>query len=139
VTLGVNGRILPRWQIIANFSYLDTEQQSQNPATNGLPLVLTPKFSGGIWTTYELPHRLTVGGGLRATDDVFINNANTITSPGYRLLDAVAEYPVNTHLSLRLNVYNLTNDVYIRSVNNNGGRYNPGNPRSVLVSTGVRF
>jgi catecholate siderophore receptor len=139
VTIGVNGRILPRWQIIANFSYLDTEQQSQNPATNGLPLVLTPKFSGGIWTTYELPHRLTVGGGLRATDDVFINNANTITSPGYRLLDAVAEYPVNTHLSLRLNVYNLTNDVYIRSVNNNGGRYNPGSPRSVLVSTGVRF
>jgi catecholate siderophore receptor len=138
-TLGVNGRILPRWQIIANFSYLNSQQQSQNPATNGLRLVLTPEFSGGLWTTYELPYRITVGGGIRATDDVFINNANTITSPGYRLLDAVAEYPVNSHLTLRLNVYNLTNEVYIRSVNNNGGRYNPGNPRSVLVSTGVRF
>jgi catecholate siderophore receptor len=139
VTVGVNGRILPRWQIIANFSYLNTKQQSQNPATDGLRLVLTPEFSGGIWTTYELPYRITVGGGLRATGDVFVNNANTITSPGYRLVDAVAEYPVNSHLTLRLNVYNLTNEVYIRSVNNNGGRYNPGNPRSVLVSTGVRF
>src|SRR5262245_57823005 len=66
VTLGVNGRILPRWQIIANFSYLNTEQQSQNPATNGLRLVLTPELSGGIWTTWELPFRVTIGGGLRA-------------------------------------------------------------------------
>ncbi len=138
-TLGANGRILPRWQVIANFSYLNTEQQSQNPATNGLRLILTPKFSGGFWTTYELPYRLTVGAGLRATGDVFINNANTIIAPGYRLLDALAEYPVNTHLSLRLNVSNLTDAVYIRSVNNNGGRYNPGNPRSVLVTTAVRF
>ncbi|HEY7287169.1 MAG TPA: TonB-dependent siderophore receptor [Vicinamibacterales bacterium] len=139
VTVGINGRILPGWQLIANFSYLNTRQQSQNSATNGLRLVLTPEFSGGIWTTYELPHRLTVGAGLRATDQVYINTANTIVAPGYRLLDALAEYPVNTHLSLRLNVYNVTDEVYIRSVNNNGGRYNPGNPRSVLVSTAVSF
>jgi hypothetical protein len=29
--------------------------------------------------------------------------------------------------------------VYIRNVNNNGGRYNPGNPRSVTVSMPVTF
>ena len=39
------------------------------------------------------------------------------------------EYAVNSHLSLRLNVYNLTDNTYIRSINNNGGRYNPGQPR----------
>ena len=33
------------------------------------------------------------------TDDVFINAANTIQSPGYQLVDALAEYDVNTHLS----------------------------------------
>ena len=124
---------------MANFSYLNTRLESQSPLIDGMRLTLTPEFSGGLWTTYELPRGLTVGGGLRATDDVFINTANTIQSPGYRLIDALAEYPVNTHLSLRLNVYNLTDAVYIRSVNNNGGRYNPGNPRSVLVTTAVRF
>jgi len=139
VTVGVNGRILPRWLVMANFSYLNARLESQSPAANGMRLTLTPEFSGGIWTTYELPFRLTIGGGLRATDDVFINTANTIQSPGYRLIDALAEYPVNTHFSLRLNVYNLTDAVYIRSVNNNGGRYNPGNPRSVLATTAVKF
>jgi catecholate siderophore receptor len=70
---------------------------------------------------------------------VFINAANTIRSPGYHLVDALAEYAVNTHLSLRFNVYNLTNETYIRNVNNNGGRYNPGHPRSALLTTQVKF
>ena len=53
--------------------------------------------------------------------------------------DALAEYAVNSHLSLRLNIYNLTDETYIRNVNNNGGRYNPGNPRSAMLATNVKF
>ena len=139
VTLGAAGRILPRWQVLANFSYLDTEADSQNPINDGKRLTLTPAFSGSFWTTFQLPRGVTLGGGMRATGDVFINAANTIESPGYHLFDALAEYQFNQHLSLQLNIYNLTDEVYIRSVNNNGGRYNPGNPRSVLATTIMRF
>jgi catecholate siderophore receptor len=59
--------------------------------------------------------------------------------PGYSLVDTMVEYDVNTHLSLRLNVTNLANEVYIKNVNNNGGRYNPGAPRSAVVTSSVRF
>ena len=45
---------------------------------------------------------------------------------------------MNTHLSLRLNIYNITDETYIRNVNNNGGRYNPGNPRSAMLTSHVR-
>jgi catecholate siderophore receptor len=138
-TIGGSGQILPQWNVIANFAYLDTALESQNTVNNGNRLTLTPKVSGSIWTTYRLPHRVSIGGGLRATDAVFINAANTIQSPGYHLVDALAEYEVNQHLTLRLNVYNLTDEVYIRNVNNNGGRYNPGNPRSVQITTGLKF
>jgi catecholate siderophore receptor len=86
-----------------------------------------------------LPAGFTFGGGLRATDEVFVNAANTIKSPGYRLIDALVEYAINTHLSLRLNVSNVTNETYIRNVNNNGGRYNPGSPRAALLTSTVRF
>ena len=68
---------------------------------------------------------------------MLINAANTIKSPGYQIVDALAEYAVNSHLSLRLNVYNLTNETYVRNVNNNGGRYNPGYPRSAMVTSSV--
>jgi catecholate siderophore receptor len=82
---------------------------------------------------------LTAGGGVRYTDSVWINAANTIQSPGYHVVDALAEYPVNSHLSLRVNIYNLTNETYIRNVNNNGGRCNPGYPRSAMVTANVRY
>jgi catecholate siderophore receptor len=139
VTLGAMGRITDRWDVLANVGYLDTELRTQNSANNGRRLTLSPAFSGSIWSTYRLPVGLTLGGGIRHTDDVWINAANTIKSPGYRIVDALAEYPVNSHLSLRLNVYNLTNELYIRNVNNNGGRYNPGNPRSAIVTANLRY
>ena len=138
-TVGAMGRITDRWDILANIAYLNSELKTQNSINSGNRLTLTPEFSGTVWTTYRFPLRLTLGGGIRYTDSVFINAANTIQSPGYHVADALAEYEVNSHLSLRLNVYNLTDRTYIRNVNNNGGRYNPGQPRSAMVTSNVRF
>ena len=70
---------------------------------------------------------------------MFINAANTTAVPRYTVADALIEAPIGRQLTLRLNVYNLTDDDYIRNINNNGGRYNPGTPRSFLLSTAVRF
>jgi catecholate siderophore receptor len=139
VTVGVMGRVTDRWEVFANLGFLDSEQQSQNAVNNGRQLTLTPKWSSSVWTTYRFPIGLLVGGGIRHTDEVWINAANTIRSPGYHLVDALAEYAVNSHLSLRLNIYNLTDEVYIRNVNNNGGRYNPGHPRSALLTSHIKF
>jgi catecholate siderophore receptor len=139
VTVGAMGRVTDRWEVFANLGFLDSEQQTQNAANNGRPLTLTPKWSSSFWTTYRFPIGVSVGGGIRHTDDVWINAANTIRSPGYYLVDALAEYAVNEHLSLRLNIYNLTDELYIRNVNNNGGRYNPGHPRSALLTSHVKF
>ena len=138
-TIGSIGRLTNRLQMLANFSYLDSSLQTQNSANNGKKLTLTPVHSGNLWMTCELPGRITIGGGIRYTDEVFINAANTISSPGYHVADALVEYQINKHLSLRMNVYNVTDEVYIRNVNNNGGRYNPGNPRSVTFSPKIIF
>ena len=138
-TLGAMGRLTDRWDLLANVGFLDSEQQTQNVANNGRQLTLTPKWSSSIWSTYRFPLGLSFGGGIRHTDDVWINAANTIRSPGYHLVDALAQYEVNEHLSLRLNIYNLTDESYIRNVNNNGGRYNPGHPRSALLTSHVKF
>jgi catecholate siderophore receptor len=139
VTIGAMGRVTDRWEVFANLGFLDSEQQTQNVANSGRQLTLTPTWSSSIWSTYRFPIGLSFGGGIRHTDEVWINAANTIRSPGYHLVDALTEYEVNEHLSLRLNIYNLTNESYIRNVNNNGGRYNPGHPRSALLTSHVTF
>jgi catecholate siderophore receptor len=138
-SIGSLGRITPRWQVLANLGYLDSRQVSQNPLNNGKRLVLTPEWSGSLWTTYEFPIRVTLGGGVRYMDEVFVNAANTIRVPNYALVDVMAEYDLNTHLSLRLNVNNVTDRTYIKNVNNNGGRFNPGMPRWATVTSTVRF
>ena len=138
-TIGSLGQITGRWQILANLGYLDTRQISQNPVNNGKRLALTPALSGNIWSTYAFPLGLTLGGGVRYTDEVFVNAPNTIRVPGYTLIDALVEYDLNTHLSLRLNINNITDERYIRNVNNNGGRFNPGTPRAATLTSSVRF
>ena len=139
VTVGALGRITDRWEVLANIGYLDSALNTQGAVNSGNQLVLTPEFSSSVWTTYGWPEGVRLGGGIRQTSDVFINAANTIKSPGYTLVDALAEYEVNTHLTLRFNIYNLFDETYIRNVNNNGGRYNPGYPRSAMITSHVRF
>jgi catecholate siderophore receptor len=95
--------------------------------------------SGSLWTTVRLPRGIRAGGGLRYTDAVFVNAANTVVVPGYTVADAIVEAPIGQRLSLRLNAFNLTDRVYIRNINNNAGRYNPGTPRTFLLSTAIRF
>ena len=139
VTLAAVGQLSPRWQVLASMGYLDTSLETQDSVNNGNQLILTPPFSSSVWTTYQLPFRLTVGGGLRFQDAVYVNAANTIRVPSYSILDALVEFEVTQNLGLRLNLYNLTDEVYIRSINNNGNRYNPGGPVSALLTATTRF
>jgi catecholate siderophore receptor len=138
-TVGVVGQLAPWWDVNMSVQYLDSKVQSQNPATDGKRLALTPEVSGSLWTTVRLPRQFRIGGGVRYTDPVFINTANTTVIPGYTVADALLEAPVGPHLTLRLNISNLTDRVYIRNINNNAGRYNPGTPRAFLVTSALRF
>ena len=62
---------------------------------------------------------------------VFRNATNTAEVPSYWLLNALASYEVNQHLTLRLNANNLTDERYIDRVG--GGHYIPGPGRSVQL------
>jgi catecholate siderophore receptor len=133
------GRITTRLDVNLSVQYLDSEVLSQNPLTNGRRLILAPELSGNVWATYRLPADIRVGGGVRYSDAVFVNAANTIVVPRYALVDGLVEAPIAERVTLRLNIYNATDRVYIRNINNNGGRYNRGTPRSFLLSTAIRF
>lgn len=137
-TIGLVGQLTSRWSAMANVAWLDGRQRSQNVLTDGRQLTLMPEWSGSLWTTWAAGG-VSLGGGLRYQGRTFVNTANTISVPGYTLIDAVASYAVNTHLTLRVNAYNLADAEYIRSINNNGGRYNPGVTRAVLLSTQLGF
>lgn len=137
-SVGALGQVTTRWQVLANVGYLDATLRSQG-VNNGHRLTLTPEFSGSVWTTVRLGRALNVGGGVQHVGSAFADTANTIRVPAHSVLDGLVEYGVNANLTLRININNLTDAVYVKSVNNNGGRYNPGERRSLLATTSVKF
>jgi catecholate siderophore receptor len=143
--LSISGHVNDDWLVFAGFAYLDSRIEQgtttgNNPAGAALPLI--PKISGNLWTTYRLPFRLTLGGGVQYVDAITRRDASS-TAPrvasSYWLLNTMVSYEVNSWLTLRANVNNLADERYVQSYNNNGGRFNPGAPRSYLVTAELKF
>jgi catecholate siderophore receptor len=149
VELGVSGKLNQDWLIFGGIGYIDSEYQAAgttSAANDGAGLRFTPRLSGNLWTTYALAKRLTVGGGLQYTESVVRSTANNqaptatsiISVPDYWLANLMAAYAVNDKLTLRLNLNNVTDEFSYR-LNNNGGRYYAGAPRSFLLTADWKF
>jgi catecholate siderophore receptor len=138
IELGLSGLITAEWSILANFAFMDSEIVASNsPAEQGQDFALTPEKSATLWSTYTLPMDLSVGGGLQYQDAVFRNTLNTLSVPGYWLLSAMASYPLNQSLTLRVNGDNLTDALYVDRLG--GGHYIPGPRRAIKFAVDVRF
>jgi catecholate siderophore receptor len=138
IELAATGSLTREWKILAAYTFLDSEVvKSNTPAERGKELQNTPKNSFNIWTIYQFPWKLNLGGGARFVDRRFGNNTNTRQVDSYWTIDATAAYPINEHLDLRLNLYNLNDAYYFDRLG--GGHLIPGASRSVNLSLGFKF
>lgn len=166
VELALSGEVTPAWSVFAGMVYLDSERKHSelldqarrlaNPndygsvlRTSGDELAFTPEFSGNVWTTYRLPFGLTVGGGLQYVgsswvgrpDDAerIIPNGAFGKLPSYTVANLLVAYDVSEAVTVRLNVDNITDEVYAVSLNWPAQRALLGPSRSFLLSADVRF
>jgi catecholate siderophore receptor len=138
VELGAFGSLNDRWTLSASYAFMDSEiTASANAAEQGADLILTPENTFNLWTSYRLPWDFTIGGGAQYMDAVFRNTTNTTSVPSYWLVNGLAAYEVNQHLTLRLNLQNLLDEEYVDRVG--GGHYIPGPRRQLMLNTDVRF
>ncbi len=144
VELGMVGQITPAWQVTAGVAHMETEvKQGATAASTGLPSDWSPELSATLWTSYKVNNAITIGGGARYMGKH--NNAKNRTSdaiPGiedYVVVDAMASYKLNKNVDLQLNVYNLLDEKYIASLNNNRTRYTPGAPRTANLTANFTF
>lgn len=137
VEFGVSGRIRRWWTAIVNYAHMaSTIGRSNTPAEVDQNLALTPENTLAIWSTFDLPGGVSAGGGAQFMDSVFRNATNTTSVPSYWLINAMASYAVNSHLTLRLNATNLADEQYVDRVG--GGHYIPGPGRQVLVTATIK-
>ena len=162
IALSAVGQILPGWSITANYTYLDSEILQSvsdfclaNPGTGnctnspafpdpvaGARLQNTPKHSGSLFTTYELPFGLKVGYGATYQGKFTFNLPTATADPvlfesdDYWVHNAFLAYDFTDRISAQLNVKNFTDKLYFTRIRNNGWA-TPGDARSVVLTLTV--
>lgn len=141
------GRIDPKWEIFFNHTWIPSakiDESNQVLGANGGGAQvegdrpgLTPKHSGSLWTTYRVLPKLRLGFGLNYRGKQNPEGNRAATADSFVTADAMAEYTFNEQWSLKLNVTNLTDELYVDSLYR--GFYAPGAPRSVQLSLKTRF
>jgi catecholate siderophore receptor len=164
--LTVTGYLTDAWHVFGGMAIMETERshselldearQLANPAdygaetrTNGDELAFAPNFTANLWTTYRFPFGLTVGGGVQHSgaswvgrpDDAERIIANGVAGelPGYTVFSAMAEYQATPNILVRLNIDNVTDELYAVSTNWPAQRVLLGPPRTFLLSASVTF
>jgi catecholate siderophore receptor len=131
------GSITPAWNVLAGYSYMESKYLKSGTASQvGMPLNDVPRHSVNVWTTYQLPGHLEIGGGTQYVDRRLLSaSKGTAWVPSYHVYNAEVAYHFANRLDLRLNIDNLTNALYY----DNGRFWVPAPSRSVLLSTTAHF
>lgn len=133
--LDVSGEILSGWNVTASAAYLDATVTSDNEIAVGNRLANVPKWSGSIWSTYEIQdgalEGLGFGGGVFAMSDRQGDINNTFLMPGYGRVDLTAFYKINENLKASFSVKNVFDKEYLKSAQNSMEIY-PGDPRTFM-------
>jgi catecholate siderophore receptor len=147
VEIAAVGQITNFWQVSAGLTHMEAEalDQQNNTGVDTTGVRWTPELSATFWTSYTAGD-LTIGGGARYMDDQLRNITETAAPgngvpyiPSYWAADAMAAYRLNDNLNLRVNLYNITDEEYVETLNNGGNRVRMGQPRSVWFTAEYSF
>ncbi|WP_255992325.1 catecholate siderophore receptor Fiu [Chitinolyticbacter albus] len=145
IELGMVGQITKAWGISTGFTVMDTKVLAGANVGNDSSTALnyTPKNAFTAWTTYNLGHGFTVGGGGRYVGSLQRGKDGAVGTPkyveSYWVFDGMASYAVSKNVGLQLNVYNLFDEEYVAQINKSGYRYTPGTPRSARLTANFTF
>ncbi|MEO6678357.1 MAG: TonB-dependent receptor, partial [Pseudomonas sp.] len=149
--LELAGEVRDGWNLSAGYTYNHTRDAKGDYVYGSVLQTTAPAKVVRVFSTYRLSGALenfTVGGGVNWQSEFFGNvfqpgsNGSDeyarITQQSYYLVDVMARYRFNAHLSTALNVKNLFDKTYYTGLGNFGtGFY--GEPRSVLLTTKWEF
>ncbi|MBK8816124.1 MAG: TonB-dependent receptor [Methylococcaceae bacterium] len=159
--LDIAGEILPGWNVIGAYSFIDSEITADTgrvfdlngkvirvtSGNTGNRLANVPEHGGSIWNTYQFQsgpvQGLKLGAGLVAKSQQEGNSENNFQLPGYTLVNLMAGYEFKvgkSRITTQLNVDNLLDKNYFPTSNGFGrNRIDVGSPRTFLGSIKVEF
>jgi len=162
----LSGYVAENWEVFAGVAFMDARilevAENVNAATGAITVAderlqgqrarNTPPATFNLWTTYAFWGNWKMGAGIEAKGERFgyqpsATNASSVFTngkfdpnrlPGYTRVDAMLAYEAK-QWALRLNVKNLLDKTYYDSIYDNGGFTVPGNGRTAIITTELKF
>jgi outer membrane receptor for ferric coprogen and ferric-rhodotorulic acid len=139
----ISGELAAGWNVFGGYTYRESHDKDGERVQVNQPINL---FKLG--TTYRLPgalERLTVGGNVTWQSEMYATTQINYTGPNYKavqdpfaVVGLLANYQVDEHLSVGLNVNNLFDKKYYDGMGTfNSGSY--GEPRNAMVNAKWKF
>jgi iron complex outermembrane recepter protein len=132
------------WRIDANTAFLKAKYDNFVQSVNGAAVnfagnvpVNVPQNVSNIWLTWAFAPDWSVNGGVQIVGKTFADNANTLTRPGYAVVNAGVQWKPDARTTMALRVYNLFDTIYAT-----GGpttQWLLGMPRTAELSLNVKF
>jgi len=143
IEITVSGSPLEKLDVFAGYSLLDARIIKSNNVSAGVSLQgklaqLTPRNSGNLWLTYQLPKQFTLGFGGYARTKSFTSANNLVTLPGYARFDASLAWQSEKHYEIAFNLKNIFNKRYYETSNGDNGIL-PGAPVNGSVTLRYRW
>lgn len=145
--VNAQGRLTSRWDIFSSYAYLDSRVVSSRfyPQAEGYPLANVPRHSFNFWSNYHLPRHFDTGLGTNYVSSRTASSTAPLDPttglikqvPGYWVFNAMLSHPLNEHIDLQLNGYNLTNRYYYDEIHPGHIVLGPG--RSLLLDIKFKF
>lgn len=143
IDFDISGEILPGWNVIASYAYIDAKITQDNTFPIGNDLIGVPEHSASLWTTYEIQsgdaQGLGFGVGFNFVGDRAGDLEDSFRVDSYFLTNAAIFYR-RDGWKFAVNIDNLFDVNFIRSVN--GGRARgiyPGEPFTIRGSISVEL
>lgn len=139
----VNGEVARGLQLAASYTYTQTRYRTADVPSVGYDISANtgvPRHMARVWASYRLPgawHPWTVGGGVRTQSHSADFGYYGREQGGYSVIDARVAYQITPQLSAALNIGNLADKTYFRSISYSHNFY--GAPRSFLLTLQYRM
>lgn len=125
-----------------NLTFGYTQFELKDLKNGGKARTYNPDQTVNLLATYRVPQlsKLKVGAGLQWQDRIsqYVPDIDgTIRQSGYALVNLMASYDLNEHISLQANGYNIGNKKYLFSFPDAQGYY--GAPANYMLSLNVKY
>jgi len=147
IELSGTGNITRNWSVYAGYIHENSKLvKGYNGSEQGLELANTPENAFNVWSTYKLPHDVSLSYGVQYVDEVKIyrgagavlTRAGETTVPSHVVHDAMVSWQTTPDLDIRLNVNNLFDKHYWAEYNGRGYG-TPGAGRGATLSADYSF